>query len=113
MSAEAKPLLIQALPDLVEEIAWLLRGAGAGELEGQLRVLRIEALCDCGDPECASFATAAEVVVARNVELAAPEGHLIVDLDAADHICFIEVLGRPDVRYLLEEFYAADGAARS
>jgi hypothetical protein len=33
------------------------------------------------------------------------EGHLIIDLNAAEKICFIEVLGRPDVRYLIEEYF--------
>ena len=45
--------------------------------------------------------------VHRVVELPSIEGHLIIDLNAADEICFIEVLGRPDVKYLLEEHYAA------
>ena len=76
-------------------------------LEEQLRALRIESICDCGDENCASFATAPEVKVSRVVELQAMEGFLIIDLNAADEICFIEVLGRPDVKYLLEEHYAA------
>jgi len=33
------------------------------------------------------------------------EGHLILDLNEAEQICFIEVLGRSDVKYLLEEHY--------
>ena len=41
------------------------------------------------------------------VELQAIEGNLIIDLNAAEQICFIEVLGRPDVRYLIEEYYDA------
>jgi hypothetical protein len=39
--------------------------------------------------------------------LQAMEGFLIIDLNAAEQICFIEVLHRPDVKYLLEEHYAA------
>jgi hypothetical protein len=35
------------------------------------------------------------------------EGQVIIDLNANDEICFIEVLGRPDVKYLLEEYYDA------
>ncbi len=70
-----------------------------------MRGLRIEATCDCGSLGCASFATAAEVKVAAAFELQASEGCLIVDLDAAERICFIEVLERPDVKYLLEEYY--------
>jgi hypothetical protein len=30
---------------------------------------------------------------------------LIIDLNHAQQVCFIEVLGRPDVKYLLEEHY--------
>jgi len=100
-------LLSEVLPDLVEEIAFLLRERGAEPLCDQLRSLHIESVCDCGDENCASFATAPEVKVASTVELQATEGFLIVDLDAAGQICFIEVLHRPDVKYLLEEHYLA------
>lgn len=100
------PLLTDILPDLVEEMAFLLRESGAEPLCEQLRRLRIESVCDCGDENCASFATAPEVKVASTVELQAMEGFLIVDLDAANEICFIEVLHRPDVKYLLEEHYS-------
>src|SRR5579863_105186 len=101
----AAPLLSDVLPDLVEELVHLLKGTGAEPLEDQLRALRIESICDCGDDNCASFATASEVKVANVVELQSMEGQVIIDLNAADEICFIEVLGRPDVKYLLEEFY--------
>jgi hypothetical protein len=102
------PLLSDILPDLIEEMAYLLRESGAEPLCGQLRALRIESVCDCGDENCASFATAPEVKVASTVELQATEGFLIVDLDAEGHICFIEALHRPDVKYLLEEHYQVE-----
>lgn len=101
------PLLSEVLPDLVDEIAYLLRERGAEPLCDQLRGLHIESACDCGDENCASFATAPEVKVASTVELQATEGFLIIDLNAASQICFIEVLHRPDVKYLLEEHYPA------
>ena len=100
-------LLSEILPDLIEELAFLLREGGADPLCEQLRALHIESVCDCGDENCASFATAPEVKVASTVELQATEGFLIIDLNAADQICFIEVLHRPDVKYLLEEHYLA------
>jgi hypothetical protein len=100
-----QPLISEVLPDLLEEMVFLLQGTGAEPLEEQLRALRIESICDCGDDNCASFATAAEVKVEDVVELNASEGFLIIDLNQAGQICFIEVLGRPDVRYLLEEHY--------
>lgn len=103
----AAPLVSEILPDLLEEIIFVVRQTDAAGLEDQLRALRIESICDCGDENCASFATAPEVKVSRVVELQAMEGFLIIDLNAADEICFIEVLGRPDVKYLLEEHYAA------
>lgn len=103
----AGPLLSEVLPDLLEEMAALLRESGAEPLCDQLRALHIESICDCGDDNCASFATAPEVKVASTVELPAIEGFLIVDLNAASQICFIEVLHRPDVKYLLEEHYLA------
>ncbi len=99
------PMLTDILPDLVEEMAHLMREQGAEPLCEKLRTLRIESICDCGDDNCASFATAAEVKVASVVELQTSEGFLIIDLNAANEICFIEVLSRPDVKYLLEEHY--------
>ena len=98
------PLISEVLPHLLEEMVHLLQGTGAEPLEEQLRGLRIESVCDCGDEDCASFATAAEVKVDSVVELQAIEGYLIIDLNAAQEVCFIEVLGRPDVKYLLEEY---------
>ncbi len=103
----AAPLISEVLPDLLEEIIFVLRQTDAAGLEEQLRALRIESICDCGDENCASFATAPAVKVSRVVELQAMEGFLIIDLNAADEICFVEVLGRPDVKYLLEEHYGA------
>jgi len=100
------PLISDVLPDLLEEMVHLLQGTGAEGLEAQLRKLRIESICDCGDENCASFATAAQIKVDNVVELQPIEGYLIIDLNAAQEICFIEVLGRPDVKYLLEEHYA-------
>ena len=101
----AAPMVSDVLPDLLDEMAALLREAGADPLVEQLPKLRIESVCDCGDENCASFATAAEVKVHNHVELPAMEGILIVDLNAAGEICFIEVLNRPDVKYLMEEYY--------
>jgi hypothetical protein len=102
----SSPLISEVLPDLLEEMVFLLQGTGAEPLEQQLRTLRIESICDCGDDNCASFATATEVKVSEVVELNPSEGFLIIDLNQAQQICFIEVLGRPDVKYLLEEHYS-------
>ena len=99
------PLISDILSDLLEEIVFLLQGTGAEGLEQRLRALRIESICDCGDDNCASFATAVTVKVASVVELQPLEGHLILDLNDVEEICFVEVLGRPDVKYLLEEHY--------
>jgi hypothetical protein len=99
------PLISDVLPDLVDEMVYLLQGTGAEGLEPQLRALRIESICDCGDENCASFATATTVKVDKVVELQPIEGHLIIDLNSAEEVCFVEVLGRPDVKYLLEEHY--------
>jgi hypothetical protein len=103
----AAPMVSEVLPDLLDEMAALLKEAGADPLVDQLAKLRIESVCDCGDENCSSFATATEVKVHNHVELPAIEGMLIVDLNAADEICFIEVLNRPDVKYLMEEYYDA------
>lgn len=95
----------EVLPDLIDEMAALMREAGAEPLIDQLTKLRIESVCDCGDENCSSFATMSEVKVHNAIELPTMEGFLIVDLNAAHEICFIEVLNRPDVKYLLEEHY--------
>ena len=101
----AAPLVSDVLADLLDEMAALMKEAGADPLIEQLPKLRIESVCDCGDENCSSFATATEVKVHNHVELPAMEGMLIVDLNAANEICFIEVLNRPDVKYLMEEYY--------
>jgi hypothetical protein len=100
----ANPLISDILPDFLEEVVFLLRQSGELALGEQMRTLRIESLCDCGHDECSSFATADEVKVDRTVELQAMEGMLLVDLNADDRICFIEILGRPDVKYLLDDY---------
>jgi hypothetical protein len=98
------PLISEVLPDFLEEMVFLLHQSGDTALGEQLRTLRIESLCDCGHEECSSFATAPEVKVDRTVELQAIEGVLLIDLNAEDRICFIEILSRPDVRYLLDDY---------
>jgi hypothetical protein len=50
----AAPYISDILPDLVEELAYLLRESGAEPLCEQLRALRIESICDCGDEGCGS-----------------------------------------------------------
>ncbi|HEV3112446.1 MAG TPA: hypothetical protein VGY99_18325 [Candidatus Binataceae bacterium] len=105
----ATPLISEILPDFLEEIVYLLGQMGEGALGQQMRALRIESLCDCGDEQCASFATAAEVKVDRTVELQAMEGILLLDLNTENQICFIEILGRADVKYLLDDYNERKG----
>ena len=104
MATMAKPLISDVLPDFLEEVVFLLRQSGDMALGEQMRTLRIELLCDCGHDECSSFATADEVKVDRAVELQAMEGVLLVDLNAENRVCFIEILGRADVKYLLDDY---------
>jgi len=98
------PLISEVLPDFLEEMVYLLAQTGEAALGAQMRTLRIESLCDCGHDDCASFATAAEVKVDRTVELQSMEGILLIDLNADNQVCFIEVLGRNDVKYLLDDY---------
>ncbi len=98
------PLISEILPDFLEEMVYLLHQTGEAALGEQMRTLRIESLCDCGHEDCASFATAAEVKVDRTVELQSMEGILLIDLNAANQVCFVEVLGRSDVKYLLDDY---------
>ena len=69
------PMVSDVLPDFIDEMAALLREAGADPLVEQLPNLRIESVCDCGDENCSSFATASEVKVHNHVELPAMEGY--------------------------------------
>jgi hypothetical protein len=101
-------MLSEILPDLLDEMAALLREMGAEPVLEKLAGLRIETVCDCGDENCSSFATLGEVKVESTIELPAMEGFLIIDLNAAGDICFIEVLNRPDVKYMLEEHYLSE-----
>jgi hypothetical protein len=98
------PLISEVLPDFLEEVVYLLGQSGEAALGEQMRMLRIESLCDCGHEECASFATLDEVKVDRTVEVQAIEGILLLDLNADNKVCFVEVLGRPDVKYLLDDY---------
>src|SRR5262249_17517487 len=100
------PLISEILPDFLEEMVFLLSQTGEAALGEQMRQLRIESLCDCGHEECASFATAAEVKVDRTGERQAFEGVLLLDLNADNQVCFIEIRGRPDVKYLLDDYPA-------
>jgi hypothetical protein len=100
----ANPLISEVLPDFLEEVVYLLGQMGEGDLGLQMRSLRIQSLCDCGHEDCASFATAEEVKVDRTVELQAMEGVLLIDLNTENQVCFVEILGRADVKYLLDDY---------
>jgi len=97
------------LPDLVEEIVHLLQGTGAEPLETQVRALRLESICDCGvtttvrasrPPPRSGSPTSSSSNRSRG------QSHYRSQ-PPPKKICFIEVLGRPDIRYLIEEYFAS------
>ncbi len=95
-------LLVDALPELAEELHELLVKDGRPELASQIPVLKIVDRCRCGDYFCASFYTQPKPNGSYGpghdcLELAPAEGMLILDVVAGE-IAHVEVLNRDGVR---------------
>ena len=95
------PQLAQILPGLVAELDRALRDQDRPDLAEQLPLLRIVAVCPCEVEGCASFYTARPMKrwVRRGKQV--PAGDMVVDAIDGE-IVFVEVLGRPDVRAVLD-----------
>src|ERR1700757_2220599 len=98
-------LLVDALPELAEELQELLADAGQAELASQIPALRIVDRCRCGDYFCASFYTQPKPNGSYGpghdcLELESAEGMLILDVVAGE-IAHVEVLNRDSVRQRL------------
>jgi len=97
-----KPLLIDALPDLVSELQERLVAANERALAESIPSLRIDHRCACADEQCAMFYTVPHSLAARGPthrELAFDSvgGMLVLDVEHESITC-IEVLFRPDIR---------------
>lgn len=100
------PLLIDAIPELAEELKILLVKSELYELVNQLPDLRIVDRCYCSQESCATFYTAARPKGAwgeghNNVSLAAERGFLILDLVDGKIVC-VEVLNKDEVKMRLD-----------
>ena len=102
------PTVADLLPEFTAELKALLARVGRVELAEQLDRLPIVDRCHCGDDSCSHFYTATKPVAAygaghANVLLPAESGLIVVDT-IAGAIVAIEVLDRPDVKRVLDEY---------
>jgi hypothetical protein len=101
------PLLIDAMPELAQELESLLAKDGESDLAVQVRQLHIVDRCRCGDDFCATFYTVPRPNGAwgaghRNISLDCETGMLILDV-VNDKITCVEVLDRDEIRHRLHE----------
>jgi hypothetical protein len=101
------PLLIDAMPELAQELESLLVKDGESDLAVQVRQLHIVDRCRCGDDFCATFYTVPRPNGAwgaghRNISLDCETGMLILDV-VNDKITCVEVLDRDEIRHRLHE----------
>ena len=95
-------LLQDALPDLTDELATLLRNNDELDLVEQVPLLRLVDRCCCGDDFCATLYTAPKPKGAygpnhESISLNPSSGHFILDLVDRKIVC-IEILFREDLR---------------
>jgi hypothetical protein len=101
------PLLIDAFPELGQELETLLAQESEPVLAAQIRQVRIVDRCRCGDNSCATFYTAPRPSGSygpghRNIMLDAERGMLVLDV-VGDKIMCVEVLDRDDIRQTLDQ----------
>jgi hypothetical protein len=98
----------EALPVFYGEVLLALNSLGETDLARQLPHLNIAGRCECQQPDCSSFyvhsastgAVGARVVGSRywrSVALDTKRGMVVIDVDHAGRITFVEVLHRVDV----------------
>lgn len=102
-------LLVEAFPNLSEELQVLLRGAGEPTLAAQVPKLRILDRCRCGDDFCATFYVQPKPAGSygpglRTIPLEPTTGMLIIDV-VNDTVFSVEVLYRDEIRQKLLEMF--------
>ena len=110
------PLLLDALPDLADELSTLLNQGGATELATQVPFLRLVDRCRCGDDFCATLYTAPKPNGAygpnyESMPLNPSSGHLILDLVDRKIVC-IEILFREDLRNRVLQLFPQNSAGK-
>ena len=101
------PLLIDAIPELAEELKSLLAKSEFSEIVNQVAELRIVDRCQCGENSCATFYTTARPNGAwgaghENVSLDTENGFLILDLVNHKIVC-VEVLDKKEIKQKLDK----------
>ena len=110
------PLLLDALPDLADELSTLLNQGGATELATQVPFLRLVDRCRCGDDFCATLYTAPKPNGAygpnhESMPLNPSSGHLILDLVDRKIVC-IEILFRENLRTRVLRLFPQNSAGK-
>jgi hypothetical protein len=99
------------LPAFAAELESLTLSAGRSDLIKQIRSLPVLERCTCGQHNCAHFYTEPKPVGPygaghTNVMLPSDRGLIIYEL-VGDRIVAVEVLGRPDVKAVLDGYFVA------
>ena len=110
------PLLLDALPNLADELSTLLNQGGATELALQVPFLRLVDRCRCGDDFCATLYTAPKPNGAygpnhESMSLNPSSGHLILDIVDRKIVC-IEILFREDLRTRVLQLFPKNSAGK-
>ncbi len=101
------PLLIDAIPELAEELEILLGKSEFSDVVNQVAGLRIVDRCQCGENSCATFYATARPngawgVGHENVSLDTENGFLILDLVNRKIVC-VEVLDNKLIKQKLDK----------
>jgi hypothetical protein len=101
------PLLINAIPELAEELTSLLDKPGLFDVAEQVARLSIVDRCRCGEDSCATFYTAPRSAEAwgaghENIPLSSESGLLVLDLLNRKIVC-VEVLDRSEIKEKLDK----------
>ncbi len=109
-------LLQDALPDLTDELARLLRKNNEKDLVKHIPRLRLVDRCRCGDDFCATLYTAPKPKGAygpnhERIFLNPSSGQLILDLLERKIVC-IEILFREDFRSRVLQLFAQTPASK-
>jgi hypothetical protein len=101
------PFIVDAFPELAQELETLLVKDGETELATQVQQLQIVDRCRCDNNFCATFYTVPRPSGSwgpghRNISLDCERGMLILDV-VNERLTCIEVLNREEIRQKLHE----------
>jgi hypothetical protein len=101
-----RPLLIEFLPEIAEEVRQLLKIIERTDLLPSLDAARFVSPCRCGDDFCSSIYTAIKPSGPwgpnhETVPLGADKGMINLDI-VEGKIVYVEILDRPDIRSIVD-----------